>query len=92
MEVSANSAIKAQLSTLPESDQDRVDSMLKTLAQDPQSLADHLRQVPGDNNLWEVRITSRLRALVRIENNRIEILAIARPDQLDRYRPMDSAS
>jgi mRNA-degrading endonuclease RelE of RelBE toxin-antitoxin system len=92
MEVSANTAIQAQLSTLPASDQDRVDSMLKMLAQNPESMATHLKRLTPEKNLWEFRITSRLRALVRIGNERIEILAIARPDQLDQYRRTDSAS
>lgn len=92
MEVLANTAIRAQLSTLPESDQDRVDSMLQKLAQDAKSVRDHLRQIRTDTNLWELRITSRLRALLRIENDRIEVLAVARPDQLNRYWRSDVAS
>jgi len=92
VEVLANTAIRAQLSTLPESDQDRVDSMLQKLAQDAKSVRDHLRQIRTDTNLWELRITSRLRALLRIENDRIEVLAVARPDQLNRYWRSDVAS
>jgi mRNA-degrading endonuclease RelE of RelBE toxin-antitoxin system len=89
MEILANSAIQAQLSTMPEADQDRVDSMLQRLAQHPESVRDHLRR--RDDNLWEFRITSRLLALVRIEKDRIELLAVARPDQLDLYRKSVSA-
>ena len=89
MEILVNSAIEAQLSTMPAADQDRVDSMLQRLAQQPESVRDHRRR--RDDNLWEFRITSRLLALVRIEKDRIELLALARPDQLDFYRKSVSA-
>jgi hypothetical protein len=92
VEILANTAIKAQLSTLPESDQNIVDSMLKKLAQDSRSVASNLSKVSTGKNLWELQITSHLRALVRIDEDRIEVLAVARPDQLKRYWRSDLAS
>jgi hypothetical protein len=92
VEILANTAIKAQLSTLPESDQNSVDSMLKKLAQDTRSVQSNLSKVSTGKNLWELQITSHLRALVRIDEDQIEILAVARPDQLKRYWRPDLAS
>jgi hypothetical protein len=85
MKISANSAIQSQLSTLPTRDQEHVTSVLSSF--DPARASDHVRKIPNDNNLYEVRITSRLRALVRIRRDldQVELLAVVRPDQIDRY-------
>jgi mRNA-degrading endonuclease RelE of RelBE toxin-antitoxin system len=84
MEVHVNSAIRAQLSTLPDSDQAKTESILQKLTQGlPRT--PNIRRLRGNGDLWELRITSRLRALLRIENDRVEVLAVARPDQLQRY-------
>jgi hypothetical protein len=91
VEVLVNSAIKAQLSTLPESEQVQTDVMLQRLAREFPGLP-NLKPLPAASNLWELRISSRLRALVRIENDQANVLAVARPDQLQRYWRRELAS
>jgi mRNA-degrading endonuclease RelE of RelBE toxin-antitoxin system len=91
MEVHVNSAIRAQLSTLPDSDQAKTESVLQKLRQGLPRTAS-IRRLRENGNLWEVRITSRLRALLRIESDHVEVLAVARPDQLQRYWRRELAS
>ncbi len=91
VEILVNSAIKAQLSTLPEAEQIQTDAMLQRLGQDFPGLP-NLKRLRAASNLWELRISSRLRALVRIENDRANVLAVARPDQLQRYWRRELAS
>jgi hypothetical protein len=106
MEVVMNSAIKAQVSTLPETDQVKLETMLRRLAPtkiDPPSKTEpplgKIKSIPEDlRDPGRVRIgdarqspprtpyrTPQLRALLKIENDRIEVVAVARPDQLKRY-------
>ncbi len=92
MELVINSAIRAQLSTLPESDESRTDEMLRKLAQDFHGMRTNLRRIPRSEELWELGITSRLRALVRIAGNQIIVVAVARPDQLEQYWQKRAAS
>jgi hypothetical protein len=85
MQVSANTAVKSQLSTLPKSDQAHLNSVLINL--DTAREKGDIRKIPNGDTLFEIRISSTLRALVRIkkEGDEVEILAIARPDQLEQY-------
>jgi len=85
MSISANTAINSQLATLPESDREHLISLLQALANDPFSLGQRATPLPSDNSLFEVRVSSRLRALVRLTESGVEILAVARPDQLMHY-------
>jgi mRNA-degrading endonuclease RelE of RelBE toxin-antitoxin system len=80
-----NSAIRAQLSTLPKSDQTRFERELGRLAENPQSPSPTKRRVSPDRDLWELRISPQLRALVRIKNDKVVVLAVVRHDQLARY-------
>jgi len=90
VELLINSAIKAQLSTLPDSDQLKTEAALHRLTQEFPNLPG-LRRLGADGNLWELSITTRLRAFVRVESNRAEVIAVARPDQLQRYLPRELA-
>ena len=94
MKVSANTAVQSQLSTLPASDQARVASVLNGLFDSQALTTNYVKQIPGDNTLFQVRITERLRALVRIrkDQKQVELLAIARPDQLEHYIKTQRAS
>ncbi len=84
MEIVVNSATKAQLSTLPESVQSQTHAMFQRLRQEFPELP-NLKKVPAASDLWELRISPRLRAVVQIENGRASVLAVARPDQLQHY-------
>ena len=84
VEILVNSATKAQLSTLPESEQIQTDAMLQRLRQEFPELP-NLKKVSAASNLWELQISPRLRAVVQIENDRASVLAVARPDQLQHY-------
>lgn len=94
MKITANTAVTSQLSTLARSDQEHVISVLSTLPDNPADASDRVKRIPSDNTLFEIRITSRLRALVRIqkETSEVELLAIARPDQLEHYMRIQRAS
>ena len=84
MELLINSAIKAQLSTMPDSDQLKTEAALHSLTQEFPNVPG-LRRVGADGNLWELSITFRLRAFLRVESDRAEVIAVVRPDQLQRY-------
>jgi hypothetical protein len=87
MKISANTAVKSQLSTLPQSDQYHVTSVLSNLLAKPIESSYQIKRIPDGRDLFMVRITSRLRALVRInrDEDQIELIAIARPDQIEPY-------
>jgi hypothetical protein len=85
MELLINSAIKAQLSTMPDADQRATETAFHRLAEEFPNVPD-LRKVGKDSNLWELNITPCLLALVRIENGRVEVLAVMRLEQLQHYR------
>ena len=92
MELEINSAIKAQLSTLPKVDQLRAERVLKRVAENPHVPASIKSRLTSDPNLWQVRISPKLRALVKITNGRVTVVAVARHDQLKRYLPAESAA
>jgi hypothetical protein len=94
MKISANTAVTSQLSTLPQGDQEHVTSVLSNLLDNSVDTSDRVKRIPTDDTLFEIRITSRLRALVRMREDKeeVELLAIARPDQLERYIKMQRAT
>jgi mRNA-degrading endonuclease RelE of RelBE toxin-antitoxin system len=81
----ANSAVQKQLSTLPPPDQSRTQRALTRLVENPDSSSPVKRRVSADSDLWEVKISPQLRALVRIERDTITVLAVARHDELEQY-------
>ncbi|HJU16319.1 MAG TPA: hypothetical protein VJ770_07600 [Stellaceae bacterium] len=83
MELLINSAIKAQISTMPDADQHATEAVFHRLAEEFPNVPDLRKK---DGNLWELNITPRLLALVRIESGRVEILAVMRLEQLQHYR------
>jgi mRNA-degrading endonuclease RelE of RelBE toxin-antitoxin system len=85
----ANSAVQAQLSTLPTSDQLLTQRALTRLAENPNSSTPIKKRLGLDHDLWEVKISPQLRALVRIEHDKLTVLAIARHDEIARYRLSD---
>ena len=91
MEVNINTPTKIQISTLPKTDRAQTDASLRRLARDFPKLP-NLKRVRPAGNLWELRISPRLRALVQIDNERANVLAVARPDQLRRYWQRELAS
>jgi mRNA-degrading endonuclease RelE of RelBE toxin-antitoxin system len=82
MQLEINRAIKAQLSTLSKADQSRAERVLKRVAENPQSPSSIKKRLASDPNLWLVRLNPKLRALVRIEDSKVTVLAVARQDQL----------
>jgi len=92
MELEMNSAIKAQLSTLSKLDRARTERVLKRVAEDPHMPPSIKSRLNSDPNLWQVRISPTLRALVRIANGKVIVLAVARHDELKRYLPGKSAA
>jgi hypothetical protein len=89
--ISANTAVRSQLSTLPDWDREQVNSALTKLVRDVMSnqsvLPADVKPIPDDETLFNLRVNARLRALIRIERDsgQIEIIAIARPEQLEPY-------
>jgi hypothetical protein len=83
MELLINSAIKAQISTMPDADQLATETAFHRLAEEFPNLPDLRKK---DGNLWELNITPDLLALVRVESGRVEVLAVARPEHLQHYR------
>jgi mRNA-degrading endonuclease RelE of RelBE toxin-antitoxin system len=90
MELEINSAIKAQLSTLPKADQSRAERVLKRVAENPRSPSSIKRRLTSDPDLWLVRLNPKLRALVRIADTKMTVLAVARDDQLMQDLPGNS--
>jgi mRNA-degrading endonuclease RelE of RelBE toxin-antitoxin system len=80
-----NIAIRAQLSTLPKSDQMRFERELGRLAENPQSPSPGKKRVSADRDLWELRISPKLHALVRIKRDKITVLAVVQKAELERY-------
>jgi mRNA-degrading endonuclease RelE of RelBE toxin-antitoxin system len=86
MQLEANSALQAQISTLPPNDRLRTQSALARLAENPNSSSPTKRRLSSsDPGLWEVKIGPQLRALVRIEHEKVILLAVARKDEIKRY-------
>ncbi len=83
MELMINSAIKAQISTMPDADQRATETTFRKLAEEFPNVPDLRKR---DDNLWELNITPDLLALVRIESGRVEVLAVMRLEQLQYYR------
>ncbi len=82
MQLEINSAIKAQLSTLPKADQSRAERVLRRVAENPRSPSSIKKRLTSDPNLLLVKLDPKLRALVRIEDGKVRVLAVARQDQL----------
>lgn len=80
MKVLIGSAAQAQISTMPESDQTQVAAALLKL-HDKFSNMEELRRIAPDEDLWEVRVTPDLRAVVQVAKDRAVVIAVARRDQ-----------
>jgi hypothetical protein len=85
MEPEFSTAIRAQLLTLPEGDGTRALARLMEVVGNPERLAHEGHQSPSDPTLWTIRLSGRLRALVRVEDERVQVLAIAPVDQMTPY-------
>jgi Txe/YoeB family toxin of Txe-Axe toxin-antitoxin module len=85
MPVVINSAIQAQISTLPSADQQRLASLLKQLSNNSRVVPENMSRLADQENLWSARITRNLRAIFRIYGDDVELLAVARPHQLGNY-------
>jgi hypothetical protein len=85
MELDVPTAIRAQLATLPDDERRATLSRLELLAQDPERLGTDVHKSPQDAQLWTVRLSARMRALVRAEGNRLHVLAVAPREQLLPY-------
>jgi hypothetical protein len=81
-----NSAVRAQLSTMPALDQSKIIRKLEELAlQLPSKRGLRRISAAAEDDLWELRISSRIRVLIRIANDQFDVLAVARVDQMERY-------
>ncbi|MDB5398159.1 MAG: hypothetical protein QOF70_575 [Acetobacteraceae bacterium] len=85
MELDVPTAIRAQLLTLPDDERSATLSRLQLLALDPDHLGADVHKSTEDAQLWTVRLSVRMRALVRAEGNRLRVLAIAPREQLLPY-------
>jgi hypothetical protein len=85
MELEVPTAIRAQLLTLPDDERIATLSRLHLLAQDPDHLGADVKKSPHDAQLWTVRLSARMRALVRADGNCLHVLAVAPRDQLLPY-------
>jgi hypothetical protein len=85
MELVVPTAISAQLGILPDAEQGAMLSRLQQLAGDPARLGTDVNKSPSDANLWTVRLSGRMRALVRADGDKLRVLAVAPLDQLIPY-------
>jgi mRNA-degrading endonuclease RelE of RelBE toxin-antitoxin system len=85
MEVILNSAIKAQISTLPASDRAKLNSRLQKLSPELRP-SPNLMRVATANNMWVLRVTPDLRALLQVEDDKITVIAVSRHQQIERYQ------
>jgi len=85
VELELPTAIRAQLVTLPEDERGAVLARLELLAHDPGGLGTDVRKSRDDADLWAVRLSPQLRALVRVDGNCLRVLAVASRDQLLPY-------
>ncbi len=89
MELVLLSAVRVQLSTLPVAELEATLSKLRQLAGNPDQMGHEARRVRSDPDLWMVHLSGRLRALVRIQGNQLQVLAVAPLDQLTPYLERD---
>jgi hypothetical protein len=85
VELEVPTAIRAQLVTLPDDERGAILARLELLGRDPNRLAADVRRSRDDVDLWTVRLSPRLRALVRADGHRLRVLAVASSDQLLPY-------
>jgi hypothetical protein len=85
VELEVPTAIRAQLVTLPDDERGATLARLELLALDPDRLGTDVRRSRDDADLWTVRLSPRLRALVRADGHRLRVLAVASRDQLLPY-------
>jgi hypothetical protein len=85
MELDVPTAIRAQLVTLSDDERSATLSRLELLAQDPDRLGTDVHNSTQDAQLWTVRLSGRMRALVRAEGNKLRVLAVAPREQLLPY-------
>jgi hypothetical protein len=85
MELDVPTAIRAQLVALQDDERSATLSRLQMLAQDPDGLGTDVHMSAQDAQLWTVRLSGRIRALVRAEGNRLRVLAVAPREQLLPY-------
>jgi hypothetical protein len=78
-------AIRGQLLNLSDSEHNAVLSKLRQLADDPGQLGSDVMKSSADSSLWTVRLSGRMRALVRATNGQLSVLAVAPDDQLAPY-------
>lgn len=85
MQLVVPTAVSAQLGILPDAEHDAMLSRLQQLAGDPARLGSDVQKSPSDADLWTVRLSGRMRALVRVEGDQLRVLAVAPLDQLIPY-------
>lgn len=85
MELVVPAAISAQFGILSDAEHGAMLSRLHQLAGDPDRFGTDVKKSPSDANLWTVRLSGRMRALVRVEGDRLRVLAVAPLDQLVPY-------
>ena len=85
MELDVPIAIHGQMLTFPEAEKKAMLAQLEELAAHPERPVLDVRKSRSDPGLWTVRLTERVRALLRAEGNRLRVLAVASPEQLRPY-------
>ena len=90
MELDVPIAISMQLVSFPDDERQSVLSDLRQLAEHPERLDGvATRHEPPDADLWTVRLSPQMRALVRTEGGRLRVLAVAPLEQLLPYLETD---
>jgi hypothetical protein len=70
---------------MPDDERSATLARLQLLARDPDCLGTDVHKSTQDAQLWTVRLSGRMRALVRAEGNRLQVLAVAPHEQLLPY-------
>ena len=82
LRVEINTAVRAQLLTMSAADQKRVRRAVDQLEANFPNVSG-LRKVGQE--LWSLRVTPQIRMLLRTLPNALRIVALARPEQIQRY-------
>ena len=82
MRVEINAGVRAQLLTMPEADQKKVH---RAVAQLETAFPNVERLHKVDQYLWSFHVARELRMLVRTVGNALRVIALASPEQIQRY-------
>jgi hypothetical protein len=85
MDLDVPIAIHAQLLNFPDGEKATILRKLELLAAHPDPLDPDVRPSRRDPQLWTVRLSERLDALLRVEGTHLKVLAVASREQMTPY-------